>query len=83
MDAVPQPDSPESEVPGSSGKVHSRPLAVTIGALIISTNNSNSCNDRFANADNVLLAVSPFISGYQSTLQILIKLWEINTMTSP
>ena len=68
MDVVSQPDSPGSEVPGSNAKICSRPLAVTIGVLIISTNNSNSHNDRFANADNVLLAVSPFISVYQSTL---------------
>ena len=68
MDVVSQPDSPGSEVPGSNAKICSHPLAVTIGVLIISTNNSNSHNDRFANADNVLLAVSPFISGYQSTL---------------
>ena len=61
----------------------SRPLPVTISVLLIATSSSNSHNDGFASADYVLLAVSPFISGYQSTLQILIKLWEINTMTSP
>lgn len=44
----------------------------------MSINNSNDYNDRFTNVDDGLLAGSPFISGYQSTLKILIKPWEIN-----
>lgn len=57
-------------------------IIIIIGVIIIFMNNSNNYNDRFANVDDVLLAVSPFISGYQSTLKILIKPWEINIIMS-
>lgn len=57
-------------------------IIIIIGVVIISMNSSNNHNDRSANVDGVLLAVSPFISGYQSTLKILIKPWEINIIMS-
>lgn len=57
-------------------------IIIIIGIITISMNNSNNYNDRFANVDDVLLVVSSFISGYQSTLKILIKPWEINIIMS-
>lgn len=70
--------------PGSNEKIPQQPLRmiiviIIIDIIIIFVNNSYSSNDRFA---NVLLAARPFISGYQSNLQILIKPWKINVIIS-